>query len=447
MRSLALIVLAAAGLAAAPGPAIAAPPWTAPQRISAAHTFIDAPGVVFSGDGTGLAGWSEQDGVGDDTRRALAQATRPPAPAAPFGPPRPAPEWASAARATYAQTRIVTALNDGVNLAAAFSRIGGPDPTPLTVVQGRRIVAPTLAANPRGDVALAWFDDRGIHTDRVQVALRRPGGRFGRPITLATGRIRGVTVAVGARGDVLVAWDARGVVQARLRRPGRRSFGSTDTIRSQDAFFATLRAAVTPNGRAVVAWAAQKLTEGGGPEPGFVQAAVRPAGQARFREAQLLEQVPTTVVVGTASLALEPDGAALLAWSGREGNASLVKVARTDAAARFGTPVAVSPPDDGTLVPLAAVGPGGDAVVAWFGAPDNDSALFASARPAGGAFGPPEVVGGVDERVSAAALAYAPNSGFPTAVWSARVGPDGPGVPIDQITTYAEAATRIAPAP
>ena len=58
--------------------------------------------------------------------------------------------------------------------------------------------------------------------DRVEVALRRAGGSFGAPLRLATGRVRSVSVAVGPRGDVLVAWDARGKIRTRLRRAGRR---------------------------------------------------------------------------------------------------------------------------------------------------------------------------------------------------------------------------------
>ena len=42
-----------------------------------------------------------------------------------------------------------------------------------------RIGGASLAANPRGDAALAWWEDRGTRTDRVYVALRRAGHGFG----------------------------------------------------------------------------------------------------------------------------------------------------------------------------------------------------------------------------------------------------------------------------
>ena len=71
-----------------------------------------------------------------------------------------------------------------------------------------------------------------MSTDRVYVALRRAGHRFGAPRRLVTGRIRGVAAAIGARGDALVAWDARGVLRARFKPRTRAGFRATDTIRS-----------------------------------------------------------------------------------------------------------------------------------------------------------------------------------------------------------------------
>jgi hypothetical protein len=38
--------------------------------------------------------------------------------------------------------------------------------------------------------------------------------------------------------------------------------------------------------------------------------------------------------------------------------------------------------------------------------------------------------------------AFNPITGLPTAVWSQRVGPDGPGVPLAQIQTFVRASDR-----
>jgi hypothetical protein len=46
------------------------------------------------------------------------------------------------------------------------------------------------------------------------------------------------------------------------------------------------------------------------------------------------------------------------------------------------------------------------------------------------------------DRARSPAAAFDPVSGNPTVVWSQRIGPDGPTVPIDQIQTVLRASTR-----
>ena len=85
-----------------------------------------------------------------------------------------------------------------------------------------------------------------------------------------------MAAAIGARGDALVAWDARGVLRARFKGRGAKGFRATDTIRSKPAFFADMHPVVTPSVRAVLAWSAQFASEGGDRGPVYVQAAIRP---------------------------------------------------------------------------------------------------------------------------------------------------------------------------
>ena len=49
---------------ALPASAMAAAPWSPSQDLSAPHLFVDPVSVTASGDGTALAWWSWQDGVG-----------------------------------------------------------------------------------------------------------------------------------------------------------------------------------------------------------------------------------------------------------------------------------------------------------------------------------------------------------------------------------------------
>jgi hypothetical protein len=155
--------------------------------------------------------------------------------------------------------------------------------------RGRRIASASVGGGA-GRTAVAWFDDRGTSNDEVVVALRFPDHRFRTPVRLAREKVRSVSVAVGPRGDVLVAWDAFGKVRARYRSPTGRHFGPTQTIRSEEAFNARLQTEILANGRAVVAWTAKFRSEGGDSRHTFVQTAIQPAGRRRFLAAELLHR-------------------------------------------------------------------------------------------------------------------------------------------------------------
>ncbi len=59
-----------------------------------------------------------------------------------------------------------------------------------------------LAGNARGDLVLAWRR-RGVSGPRV-AATRKPGGRFGAPVTISPGHDSGLSVAIDAEGDATV---------------------------------------------------------------------------------------------------------------------------------------------------------------------------------------------------------------------------------------------------
>jgi hypothetical protein len=257
-RASALLALAAATLA--PSAAVAAPPWSVAQNLGAPHLFVDPVGVGASGDGTALAWWAWQDGIGDDARVGWSLASRP-AGAAAFGPERSAPRGLFAVVA-YAGTRALAGTQRDVGPPAArrsriqvrFGRTSGAFGRAGTIADDEGLRGPRLAANSNGDAALAWFADRGTSNERVLVSLRRAGGSFGHPIRLAEGRIRSIAVAVGPRGDVLVAWDARGTMRARYRRSMGRPFAASETIRSNPTFFADVPDLAAGRGTRLVVW-------------------------------------------------------------------------------------------------------------------------------------------------------------------------------------------------
>jgi hypothetical protein len=421
-------------------PAVAAadPPWSATQNLSLPHLFVDPVDVTASGDGTALAWWSWREG----TRDGWSMASRAPG-VATFGTERAAPSNTVAIDA-YAQTRAIALIDrttnvpaqvEHVRLAIAFGTTGGAFGTPRTIADGTRLDRPVLAVNARGDAAIAYFQDRGADNDRVMVSLRRAGGSFGAPFQVGHGPIRSVAVAVGPRGDVLVAWDARGTIRARYRAPAATGFQATETISSDPTFFAQIRAAVTDGGRCYLAWSAQFLTEGGTRGPVFDEVAVRPSGH-RFRAAQLLERDDETRTQEPVALAIEGRDATV-AWTGFDGANARVRAAATDPSARFGARQDVSPAGrDGVVSDIAAAG--GTRLVVWDNGSFDANQVFAAVAPTGAAFGAAEAVSAAQEARAGRAI-LAP---LPTIVWTNRPAGSHPPGGIAAVQTFAQVARR-----
>jgi hypothetical protein len=424
---------------ALPAVAVADAPWSPTQNVSLPRLFADPVDVTASGDGTALAWWAWQDGTSASTASSSV-ASRPPG-ATVFGAERPAPPGTQDIHG-YAQSRAV-ALTVGATSAAgprrAAVRFGSMSGT---FGPERRIVddsslggVPRLAVNARGDAAIAYYRNLGTSNDRVMVSLRRAGGTFGAPFQVAHGRIRSVAVAVGPRGDVLVAWDARGTIGARYRGPSSAGFQPIETISSDPTFFAQIQAAVTDGGRCYLAWSAKFRSEGGSTGPVFNEVAVRPSGH-RFRTAQLLERDGSTRSQTPIAIATEGRDATV-AWTGFDGANARVRVASTDPGAYFGAPQDVSPAGrDGVVSDLAAAG--GTRLAVWDNGSFDANQVFAALAPPGAPFGGAEAVSAAQEARAGRAIL----SPTPTVVWTNRPAGSHPPGGIAAVQTFAQAAAR-----
>jgi hypothetical protein len=426
---------------ALPAIALADPPWSPQQNVSLAHLFVDPVAVTASGDGTALAWWAWQDGVGQSANGGWSLASRAPG-AGGFGPERPAPANVVAVEG-YAQTRAIALTDRAIGsasvgrtrLSVAFGATSGSFGTARTIADGPRLDRPVLAVNARGDAAIAYFQDRGVDNDRVLLSVRRAGASFGAPFQVGHGRLRSVAVAVGARGDVLVAWDDAGVIRARYRAPSSTGFQPTETISSDPTDFAQLHAAIADGGRCYLAWSAQLLTEGGSRGPVFNEVAVRPSGH-RFRAAQRLERDGSNR--SQAPIAIATEGRdATVAWTGFDGANARVRVAATDPAAHFGAPQDVSPAgSDGVVSDLADAA--GTRLVVWDNGSFDANQVFAALAPPGAPFGAAEAVSAAQEARAGRALLGA----LPTVVWTNRPAGSHPPGGIAAVQTFAQAATR-----
>ncbi len=425
-----------------PAAAMADPPWSPPGNVSAPHLFVDPVDVTASGDGTALAWWAWQDGTGAAARTGWSLASRPPGATA-FGAQRSAPSGTVAVEA-YAKTRAIALTDRAIGpanvgrtrLSVAFGATSGSFGSQSTVADGPRLDRPVLAANADGDAAIAYFQDRGTDNDAVLVSLRRAGGSFGTPFQVGHGAIRSVAVAVGPRGDVLVAWDARGTIRARYKGPSSSGFQPIETISSDPTFFAQMQAAVTDGGRCYLAWSAQLLTEGGSRGPVFDEVAVRPSGH-RFRAAQLLERDGSNRSQTPIALALTDSRDAAVAWTGFDGANSRVRVASTDPSARFGAPQDVSPAGRDGVVSDLAYG-SGIGLVVWDNGSFDANQVFAALAPPGAPFAAPEAVSAAQEARAGMAIMVP----APTVVWTNRPAGSHPPGGLAAVQTFAQAATR-----
>jgi hypothetical protein len=298
-------------------------------------------------------------------------------------------------------------------------------------VLSRRAVpdSAAIAANDAGVVAVAWTEATTGVDGRVRLAVRRSGRRFSPAVTVASGAVgrptggtvsgHGVAVAVDGRGQVAVAYQReRGRARTIESRLLRRRLGRPQTLGPQRGLV-ELSAAATPGGRAVVAWDSQDVGEEAN-EAYRVYAAVRSAGAARFGVAQALDLGgPAIRPNGRATLAVGPDGSAVIAWSSpRGGGSSAVRVAAAGPRGRFGAMRELAP---NGAVGDVAVGARGAAIVVWSQVAGEEEPLdvIAALRPAGASdFGPPEPAS-PRERASYPAAAFDPRTGQPVVVWSA----------------------------
>jgi hypothetical protein len=443
--SLFALVLFAVATAAA----TAAAPWLPPQSLSTSSLFVDTPDVVVAADGRALATWrwSGPRPAKGDAPGGWRMAVREPG-ALLFGPERTAPNFATAL-VPYGGDRVLAldtrarGSRDRISLRARFGNSKGEFGPPRTISTYTQSAGPPSLAGPNGSLA-AWIAN-GSHGRRIVRAALESGGRFRHPFTLrARGRATDV-VACTARGVKFVAWQRGRVAEARVKLAGRRHWGPVQRLGPAAAFATTFRV-VGAGRRAYVAWLSDSA------ESGVLRVAVLPAAGTRFRKAQIvdkIDRVATTEPHGPAIVEI-PERDALLAWTGWDGARWRVRAAVTTGGARFGAPFDVSPAGEQAVlgdvasVPLGTPLPAGTVMVVWSrldAVGEVGDQVRAALRPPGGAFGPPEDVSDLD-RARIPALAFDLTGRRWTTVWSQRIGPDQPGVPLAQITTFARSATR-----
>jgi hypothetical protein len=423
--------------AAAAATATAAPPWSLPAAPQGAPAT--APALAFNSAGLGIltgdtGGGTATGAVGPHTVAALTDET-----GAFPGPMAAMTETNFALGDRFALYGLAGIVGLGTHFSSRHSRAGivfgnaGDKLTDLRFLgpTDRSGTAEAVAANTRGDVAASYgacANDACQHQSLYLVVRR--AGRTPLPSirvdNVAVGEIS--TVAINARGDMLIAWQANGGVFARIRTAGG-TLSRTERLGNPGEPVRAISAVLTAGRAAAVAWEAQDVDEGTPGSPGTVDAAFKAGGASHhFHAAQRLATVPALATghyVGerAVKVVLAPDGRITAAWTAHANGRFLVRAADLSGF-RFVAPQTLSDPaTDSTFSDLAA-GPSGEVAVAWqtgvagtdpgIGTAGLDAALRAPGAPA---FGPAEAIEQGTPALTAI-LRFDPSTGRPVAAWN-----------------------------
>jgi hypothetical protein len=298
--------------------------------------------------------------------------------------------------------------------ARAIGADGRPGAIQTLSVTHDLIASPQVAVNRRGMAVAVWTQAYRGHRFTILAAPRRPGHRFGSPQALGrTNRFRGAAprVALNARGDAVVMWSRSDSMEFAMRRAGGR-FGPPQTIAVRRPL--TGGVVVADDGAAVATWTAH----------GRVFLSRRAPGH-RFGHARLLN--PAGPGGSGAATAIGADGTTVVAWSSSQ--SSSAAIVERDGSLEAPQTLASYSPFLTFAVPAAAVTPTGEALVAWSQGIRDPSGerlqvAVASRRP-GASFGAPRILSAPGVSASQPALAVE-GRGAVVAAWS-EAGPVGPG--------------------
>jgi hypothetical protein len=450
MRRLVLLPLL---LLAAVSPSAGAVTWSAPQTVSAPHTFAGPLLTATGFDGTLVAGWPWQDNVGNDAIGGEATANR--APGQPFAPEHPAPDGL-VGLAPFARTQTVALAQQGIpgrpgptgairyRLNVAFGTPTGGFGAVRTLVTAPVVGQAQIAANSRGTVLIAWIEvtmTSSGATRRIVRAIERRNGRFGRPFTLSgKGRADTVAIAVGERGDQTITFVRQGDVLARVRRPGHRWGSRQRVARADGGTQWRLLARIDQRGQVRLIWRRHQLRRSAVAGRTALEGTAMLVGRGRFLPAQ------TILPNGAGMPALVQAGSGwALATTATTTEGPRPVLFRALGAAAFGAPEFAAPAQGGLRGTDVAFAAGSGITLAWvqpLPGQSSDGIVRAATLGPGPAFGPVQDVSPA-EAAHEVRLAADPRAVAPVALWTARPDGTGPMTSIAQIRTVVRNAVGL----
>jgi hypothetical protein len=445
------LLLALAALAATPSAGAAM--WSAPQTVSAPHTFAGPLLTAIGADGTVVAGWPWQDNVGNDAIGGEAAANR--APGQAFAPEHPAPDGL-VGLAPFARAQSVALAQQGIpgrsgptgairyRLNVAFGPLTGGFGAPRTLVTAPVVGQAQIAANSRGTALVAWIEVTKTSTGatrRIVRAIERRNGRFRKPFTLSgKGRADTVAIAVGEGGDQAIAFVRQGDVLARVKRPGH-SWGSQQRVARADGGTQwRLLTKIDQRGQVRLIWRRHQLRREAVAGRTALEGTAMLVGGGRFLPAQ-------TILPNGSSMPMlvQADDGWALATTATVTEGPRPVLFRTRGTSSFGGPEFAAPAQGGLRGTDVAFAAGSGITLAWVqpvAGQNSDGIVRAATLRADNTFSPVEDVSPA-EAAHEVRLATDPRYAGPVALWTARPGGTSPAMPIADIKTVVRSAVRL----
>jgi hypothetical protein len=362
-------------------PALGAPSWAGPAKLSATGESAESPSVAVDAGGDALAAWERTD---KETGNRVIEVASRPAGAVSWG--SPLTISSGALEGTLPQVALDSA-GDGFAawlsksgteysiLASTRTGLAGTWTKPQTLeTLGMTVIAdaqPRLAVDARGDAIVVWEHVKGSEAF-VESSSRPPGAAsWGASQVVAEGAepMHNPEVGLDSAGDATAVWedkDANVRITAASKAAGG-SWGAGAPLSELGGNANVPRLAVAGNGDAIAIW--ERFGEEEGNMAEIIEASTRTGAHGAFSHAARVTKIqPTRGEVAGQHVALDEQGNAVVTWSETNTTnqdlieASVGKIA-TDA---WGAPVVLSGLGGNVEEePQVTVSPAGEAVVAW----------------------------------------------------------------------------------
>ncbi|HEX6780658.1 MAG TPA: hypothetical protein VF125_01370 [Solirubrobacterales bacterium] len=334
--------------------------WLPPVEISETAEHAGQPHVALDSEGNATAVWDRWDG----TATVVEAAYRPAG--SPWGAPEaisPPDSWG--AKVVVDRNGVLTATWQrwaGTNHFAieSASRLPGhewAEPVEITEFEQGFHPEPWLAVDWEGNTTVVWTQGETIMSSFRTFALG-----WGEPVPLSPGESFTPQAAMDGRGDATAVWmhhDGSGYVVESAYRPEQGEWGEPTLVSAPGEEGGNPHVAIDGKGDSLVVWRGEDEGEE------FARASYRPVGGSWSEPVNVSTEGEQ---VQSLRAALDPEGNAIVAWSGsfgKEGEYEAVHTAYKPAGEAWEEPVALSEEGANGYVNDVVFDQGGNAGILW----------------------------------------------------------------------------------